>query len=89
MIRSLKEKILTEWIKKEVEKEGGSNLKTKNFNKCVSVCSIAQSCPTLCGPMDLSQPGSSAHRIFQARILDWGAISFFMGIFPTQGSKIS
>ena len=35
-----------------------------------------QSCPTLCDPMDGSLPGSSAHGIFQARVLEWGAIAF-------------
>ena len=34
------------------------------------------SCPTLCDPMDCSPPGSSVHGIFQARILEWVAISF-------------
>ena len=34
---------------------------------------VAQSCPTLCNPMDCSPPGSSVHGIFQARILEWGA----------------
>ena len=38
---------------------------------------VAQSCPTLCDPMDCSLPGSSVHGIFQAKILEWGAISFF------------
>ena len=33
-----------------------------------------QSCPTLCDPMDCSLSGSSVHRIFQARVLEWGAI---------------
>ena len=37
---------------------------------------VAQSCPTLCHPVDCSQPGSSVHGIFQARILEWVAISF-------------
>ena len=36
----------------------------------------AQSCPTLRGPMDCSPPGSSVHGIFQARVLEWGAIAF-------------
>ena len=36
----------------------------------------AQSCPTLCNPMDCSPPGSSIHGIFQARVLEWGAIAF-------------
>ena len=35
-----------------------------------------QSCPTLCDPMDCSPPGSSIHGIFQARVLEWGAIAF-------------
>jgi len=37
---------------------------------------ITQSCPTLCNPMDCSLPGSSVHGIFQARVLEWGAIAF-------------
>ena len=37
---------------------------------------VAQSCPTLCDPMDCSLPGSSVHGISQARVLEWGAISF-------------
>ena len=43
--------------------------------------SVAQSCLTLFGPMDCSPPGSSVHRIFQARILEWGAISYSRGSF--------
>ena len=42
--------------------------------KCES--EVAQSCPTLSDPMDCSLPGSSAHGIFQARVLEWGAIAF-------------
>ena len=37
---------------------------------------VAQSCPTLSDPMDCSLRGSSVHRIFQARVLEWGAIAF-------------
>ena len=37
---------------------------------------VYQSCPTLCHPMDRSLPGSSVHGIFQARVLEWGAITF-------------
>ena len=36
----------------------------------------AQLCPTLSDPMDCNPPGSSAHGIFQARVLEWGAIAF-------------
>ena len=42
----------------------------------ISASEIAQSCPTLCSPMDCSLPGSSVHGIFQARVLEWVAISF-------------
>ena len=37
---------------------------------------VAQSCPTPRDPMDCSLPGSSVHGIFQARVLEWGAIAF-------------
>jgi len=37
---------------------------------------VAQSCPTLHDPMDCSPPVSSVHGIFQARVLEWGAIAF-------------
>ena len=37
---------------------------------------VAQSCPTLSDPMDCSLRGSSVHGIFQARVLEWGAIAF-------------
>ena len=37
---------------------------------------VAQSCPTLCDPVDCSLPGSSVHGILQARIMEWVAISF-------------
>ena len=40
---------------------------------------VAQLCLTLCDPMDCSLPGSSIHGIFQARILEWIAISFSRG----------
>ena len=40
---------------------------------------VAQSCPTLCDPMDCSLLRSSIHGIFQARVLEWGAVSFSRG----------
>ena len=40
------------------------------------LCLVTESCPTLCDPMDCSLPGSSVHRILQARILGWVAIPF-------------
>ena len=41
---------------------------------------VAQSCPTLCNPVDYSLPGSSVHGILQARVLEWVAISFSIRI---------
>ena len=44
--------------------------------KVKSESEVAQSYPTLSDPMDCSPPGSSIHEIFQARVLEWGAIAF-------------
>ena len=44
--------------------------------KVKSESEVAQSCPTLSDPMDCNPPGSSIHGIFQARVLEWGAIAF-------------
>ena len=47
--------------------------------QCMKVASeseVAQSCPTLSNPMDCSLPDSSIHGIFQATVLEWGAIAF-------------
>ena len=44
--------------------------------KVKSESEVTQSCPTLCDPVDCSPPGSSVHGIFQARVLEWGAIAF-------------
>ena len=48
-------------------------------NSEVKWSEVAQSCPTLCDPMDSSLPDSAIHGIFQARILEWAAISFSRG----------
>ena len=44
--------------------------------KVKSESEVAQLCPTFSDPMDSSPPGSSVHEIFQARVLEWGAIAF-------------
>ena len=44
--------------------------------KVKSESEVTQSYPTLGDPMDCSLPGSSVHGIFQARVLEWGAIAF-------------
>ena len=48
----------------------------KKVKESASESEVAHSCPTLCDPVDCSLPGSSVHRILQARILEWVAISF-------------
>ena len=42
----------------------------------VAAAQSFQLCPTLCDPIDSSPPGSTVHGIFQARVLEWGAIAF-------------
>ena len=57
------------------------------FPKCSGIlgCSVQHVlCPTLCNPKDCSPPGSSVHGIFQARILEWVAVSNSMGSSLTQ-----
>ena len=52
--------------------------------QCMKVKShseVAQSCPTLCDPMDCSPPDFSIQGIFQARVLEWGAIAFSKGYY--------
>ena len=54
--------------------------------KVKSESEVAQSCPTLSDPMDCSLPGSSVHGVFQARVLEWGAIAFSL-IIQAQPSE--
>ena len=56
--------------------------------KVKSESEVAQLCPTLRYPMDCSLPGSSIHGIFQARVLEWGAIAFSVPLLQEVG-KIS
>ena len=58
------------------------------FLGCCSVPVCAGSCPTLWDSMDCSPPGSSVNGLSQARILEWLAISFLQGSFPTQGADL-
>ena len=57
--------------------------------KVKSESEVAQSCPTLSDPMDFSPPGSSIHGIFQARVLEWGAIAFSSYILSAENNKRS
>ena len=54
---------------------------------CVCVCACTQLWPTLCYLVECCPPGSSVLEIFQARILEWIAISYSRGSFRPQGSK--
>ena len=55
-------------------------LRAQHFHLLIfrSESEVAQSCPTLCDPMDCCLPGSSIHGIFQARVLEWVALKSFM-----------
>ena len=55
--------------------------------KVKSESEVAQSCPTFSDPMDGSLPGSSVHGIFQARVMEWGAIAFSCLEEAVQGPK--
>ena len=57
--------------------------------KVKSESEVAQSCPTPSDPMDCSLPGSSVYGIFQARVLEWGAIAFsnYLNNFPQIASS--
>ena len=68
-------------------KDHGDYFKELDLEVYESESEVAQLCLTLCDPMDGSLPGSATHGIFQARILEWAAISFSRVIFPTQGSN--
>ena len=50
-------------------------------------CSVAQTCPTLCDPVDCNLPNSTARGLFQARLLDWLCHFLLQGIFPNPGSN--
>ena len=57
--------------------------------KMKSESEVAQSCPTLSDPMDCSPPGSSAHGIFQARVLEWVAIAFSTNMLLEKSKEIA
>ena len=51
------------------------------------LCLVAQSCPTLCNPMDCNVPGSSVHGDSPGKNIGVGCHALLQGIFPTQGSN--
>ena len=70
-----KDRNIDQWKKTESLEINPYTYVHRTFDKS----DVAQSCPTLCDPMDCSPPGSSIHGILQARILEWVAISFSRG----------
>ena len=65
--------------RKAMPKNAQATTQLHSSHMLVSESEVAQSCPTLCDPMDCSLPGSSVHGIFQAIVLEWIAISFSRG----------
>ena len=82
-----------DWFKIAKGIHQGCILSPSLFNLYVewqSDSEVAQLCLTLCDPMDCSLPGSSVHGIFQARILEWVAISFSRGSsWPRDRTQVS
>ena len=66
----------------------GSSKKQESSKKVKGESEVAQSCLTLSNPMDCSLPGSSVHGIFQARVLEWGAIAFSKNMKDSNKSDI-
>ena len=62
---------------------------TSSRTKCIVFCGclVAKSCPILCNPVDCSPPGSCVPEIFQARILEWVAISISILDIKNSGEK--
>ena len=59
--------------------EATQGTSTPGLSVSVCACSVAQSCLTLCDPKDCNLPGSSVHGMFQARMLEWVAVSSSRG----------
>ena len=66
---------------------GGLCNKNELFQFCAVLRLVAQSCPTLCDPMDYSPPGPSVHGDSPGKNTGVGCHAPFQGIFPTQGSN--
>ena len=63
---------------------------SRSIDLCYCCCLVAESCPTLCDPINYSLPGSSVHGISQARILEWVVISSFRrSSWPRGWARIS
>ena len=69
--------------------ESSVNTSTALEQAAAAVAKSLQLCPTLCDPKDCRLPSSSIHGIFQARVLEWGAIAFSVGTGRTLLIRIS
>ena len=76
MIFQSKVKNNNESLGAKQQKQRFPSILFKEVLVCESESEVTQSCPTFCDPMDCSLPVSSIHGIFQARVLEWGAIAF-------------
>ena len=66
---------ILEWVAISFSR-GSSRPRDRIWVSCIEIESeVAQSCPTLCDPMDCNLPGSSVHEFFKARVLEWVVIS--------------
>ena len=77
--------LVVQWLRLHAPRAGdlglisGQGTKIPHATQHESESEVAQSCPTLCFPVGCSLPGSSIQGIFQARVLEWVAISFSRG----------
>ena len=69
------------WRKRPTEDEP-ETIKIQVIGSCCVLCSVTQSCPTLCDSTDCSPPGFSVHGVLQARILEWVAMPSSRGSSP-------
>ena len=75
---------------KKSQWQTATNAFSHSQNGSVPFSSVAQSCLTLCDPVDCSLPGSSVHGIFQTIVLEWIAISFSRGYsWPRDRTQVS
>ena len=65
-----------EMVKQEMARVNVDILGINELKWTAAAAKSLQSCLTLCDPIDGSPPGSPIHGIFQARVLEWGAIAF-------------
>ena len=73
------DQIMRERTKERNKKDYKHALKINRIAIIICVCSVTRSYLTFCNPMNCSPPGFSVHEIFQARILEWVAMSYSRG----------